>query len=151
MRQAADFPNPEPLIPQPPADRHIGTIIADAILGENPKDRLGVKKPSITAVVPLPALFRWLGVMNLGAAKYGPFNWRKNAVKASVYIDAMLRHAALLASGQDIDEESGEPHEAHIMACASIMIDAREHGNLIDDRAQKSEAVARIIKAMTKS
>lgn len=123
-------------------------LVKEAILGENPKDRLGVKKPSVSMFVPLTALYRWLGVMMLGAAKYGPFNWRKNAVKHSVYINAARRHLDLLEAGQDNDEESGEPHEAHVMACMGIVIDARETGNLIDDRPQKHDALVRIMTGM---
>ena len=39
------------------------------------------------------------------------------------------------ASGEDIDPESGLPHLACAMAGCSILLDAMEHGCLIDDRA----------------
>lgn len=37
--------------------------------------------------------------------------------------------------GEDVDDESGLPHAAHIMATAAIVIDAQREGTLIDDRA----------------
>lgn len=106
-----------------------------AITTTNPKDILGLKK------VPLRLLFSpallWLArVMGLGAKKYAPWNWRTKAVRHTVYLEAAMRHILLAADGEDADEESGYPHEAHAMACMFICLDSRAVGNLIDDRAK---------------
>ena len=69
-----------------------------------------------------------------GACKYGVANWRATGVKASVYIGAIKRHSAALAEGIDIDPDSGLPQLCHILACAAILVDAKEAGVLIDDR-----------------
>ena len=45
-----------------------------------------------------------------------------------------MRHTYLLLAGQDYAEDSGVLHAAHIMATCAVIIDARYHGTLIDDR-----------------
>lgn len=110
----------------------------------NPKDRLGALKASTLSVVPCSALLALGGVMSLGAKKYGPFNWREKSVRASVYTDAAMRHLMAWVDGEDIDLDpdpvtgeprgSGESHLASVMACMSILIDAKARGCLVDDR-----------------
>lgn len=115
--------------------------------GENPKDRLGVAKPSLSFVPPV-ALMHEAVVMALGARKYGAFNWRENKVKAKVYIDAAIRHLMLYADGEDIDPESGASHLAHARACCGILLDAQHTGNMVDDR-HKSGLLATAITRLT--
>lgn len=103
---------------------------------ENPKDLLGILKLPLR-LIPPPALAYLAQVMALGAKKYGPFNWRSNAVKQTVYLEAALRHILSVLDGEDVDPESGQPHEAHAMACMAILLDAKSTGNLIDDRPTK--------------
>ena len=106
--------------------------------GENPKDRLGAKKAPLH-LIPKAGLIFASKVMELGANKYGPYNWRSNAVKEQVYIDAAMRHLMLAESGEDADPESGQPHYAHVIACMLILLDAGMVGNRIDDRAKAIE------------
>ena len=87
-------------------------------------------------------------VFALGAAKYGAYNWRDTKVVLSVYLDAAMRHMLSKFDGEDLDPESGQPHEAHARACMGIILDAAATGNLIDDRP-KPGAAARLIKEMT--
>ncbi len=120
----------------------------------NPKDRLGVKKPSLF-YIPKVAILMLGYAFAEGARKYGAFNWRRKKVKRSVYIDAIYRHLIALESGEDIDgdtiihdAETGEvifpgiPHEAKIMACCALMIDAKRVGCLIDDRFELDTSAA---------
>lgn len=102
----------------------------------NPKAAEGAKKPSLMSVIPLPALLHLGSTMRLGAEKYGPFNWRKEgqAVSASTYVDAAMRHMGSWWDGESIDPESGASHLAHAMACMAILLDAAETNQLIDDR-----------------
>jgi hypothetical protein len=72
--------------------------------------------------------------MELGAKKYGPFNWRDTPIGHTPYISAMFRHLIAFASGEDLDPESGQPHLAHIASGAMILLDAREVGSAKDDR-----------------
>lgn len=99
----------------------------------NPKDLLGLAKVPLRLVPPALNIFV-AKVMELGAKKYGAFNWRGNSVRLTVYIEAAQRHLAALLDGQKDDEESGLPHAAHAAACMGIILDAWHNGNLIDDR-----------------
>jgi hypothetical protein len=112
-----------------PDDAHPGT----AVVGINPKDLLGAKKPDLS-LVPPAALLHTASAMMDGAAKYGPYNWRENAVLARVYVAAAMRHLQQFLDGEDIDPTSGVHHLGHASACCAILLDARETGNLSDDR-----------------
>jgi hypothetical protein len=102
-------------------------------LSANPKEALGIKKAP-TRFTP-PALAIAVGeVMATGAAKYGPLNWRENAVEAMTYVEAMERHLMAWRDGQDNAEDSGLNHLAHIAASCGILLDAAECGKLVDNR-----------------
>jgi hypothetical protein len=105
----------------------------DAVDDANPKDRLGARKVPLGLCSPT-ATVQWARVMANGADKYGEFNWRAKKVKLTVYADAISRHNLAVQCGEDVDPESGLPHLAHVMACASIILDAASCGALIDDR-----------------
>lgn len=89
-------------------------------------------------------------VMELGAKKYGPYNWRGNAVLATVYVDAAMRHLLAYLDGETIDPESGQPHTAHVAACMGILLDAAVTGNLDDDRPVKGTAAQLLVKMSIK-
>ncbi len=105
----------------------------------NPKDQLGRQKPPLQ-LVPASANIAEAGVFALGAAKYGPFNWREHSVSAQVYVGALLRHVSQWFDGEDVDSESGESHLAHARACLGILLDAKACGKLVDDRPLKGAA-----------
>ena len=104
----------------------------------NPKDKIGRTKPSVS-FVPTQPLRDLMEVMRHGAEKYGRFNWRSATVNHSVYTDAAVRHLFALMEGEDTDPGSGLPHEAHIMAGMTILLDAKQTGNLHDDRTESPE------------
>lgn len=99
----------------------------------NPKDLAGASKPQM-GLIPVAAMESVARVMELGAAKYGPYNWRSKKVKLMVYANAGLRHLFKWIGGETIDKESGQPHLAHCAACMFICLDALATGNAIDDR-----------------
>ncbi|MBS0210421.1 MAG: hypothetical protein JSS27_15870 [Planctomycetes bacterium] len=101
--------------------------------GENPKDRLGIRKPPLHLIPPAAEILEG-AAMALGAQKYGAFNWRTTSIRASVYIAAARRHLVQWFDGQDNDAESGVSHLAHARACLGILLDALATGNLVDDR-----------------
>lgn len=109
----------------------------------NPKDRLGLKKVPLS-LVPMVVLVYLALAFAEGARKYGEFNWRRKAVRRRVYLEAILRHCIAALAGEDIDADSGLPHEAKIAACCAIILDAKECGNLIDDRFEK-DATATVL------
>ena len=116
----------------------------------NPKDRLGIKKVPLR-LAPSVARIYWAMVMAHGADKYGEYNWRNRDVKYSIYCEAIDRHCMAMAAGEDIDPESGLPHAAHIMACASIILDADACGCLIDDRFEKDHSAELLSKLTAKT
>ncbi len=102
-------------------------------LGTNPKDLLGIKKVQLN-LVPASSIIYQALAMEDGARKYGPFNWRSNKVIASIYIAAAMRHLQAWQDGEELAEDSQKPHLAHALACIGIIVDAKETGNLVDDR-----------------
>lgn len=99
----------------------------------NPKDSIGSTK------IPMhlwPTTATALGAMGLldGASKYGRSNFRAAPVRASIYFDALIRHAFAWFEGRPADPDSGLPDLAHALACLAIIVDAEAAGTLIDDR-----------------
>lgn len=111
---------------------------------ENPKTLIGKTKPSLVSVIPTASFLHLGQVMQLGANKYGPFNWRVKPVPADVYVDAAMRHLLSWFDGEDIDPESGMSHLGHMMACGAILIDAMENGMLKDNRPVKGRTAEMI-------
>jgi len=111
--------------------------------GLNPKEADGAKKINV-ALVPSPAIREIALAMMAGAKKPGRwfYNWRYNGLKTmrTTYLAGALRHIQADNDGEDLDEEMtallGRPvtHLGAAMACLSIILDAAEHGNLVDDR-----------------
>ena len=102
-------------------------------MGENPKAAMGRQKVRYCFT---PPIFRAAValVMELGARKYGPFNWRKDPVRATDYVDAIQRHLDAWTDGEDLDPESKVSHLAHIAACCAVLMDAEANKTMIDDR-----------------
>nr|WP_220446020.1 dATP/dGTP diphosphohydrolase domain-containing protein [Novosphingobium umbonatum] len=115
----------------------------------NPKAAFGAAKPSL-ALVPGAAMVEMAGVFELGAKKYGPFNWRETKVEAMTYVNATLRHLLSWLDGEDTDPESSKSHLGHAMASLGIVIDAMHTNQLIDNRPTQG-ATARLIVTNTKS
>lgn len=86
--------------------------------------------------IPLTSLYALARVMATGAFKYGRFNFLIDAIRASTYIGAIMRHTFEWATGGDRDKESGEHPLAHVMACCAVVIAAEDRGMLIDDRLE---------------
>lgn len=104
-------------------------------LGTDPKGEAGATKCPLW-LLPSKAIEEVAFVLALGAKKYGPWNWRQNKVKASIYISAIMRHLNSWRDGEDNDVESGKSHLAHIAANCLILMDAALFGKLVDDRAK---------------
>lgn len=99
----------------------------------NPKDAVGSTK------VPMhlwPATATAVGSIGLleGMLKYGRNNWRAESVLASVYVSAAIRHLTEWFEGADNSLDSNVPHLGNALACLAIIVDAKAHKCLIDDR-----------------
>lgn len=99
----------------------------------NPKDALSVDKLPLH-LWPLTATVEGTLAMLEGALKYGRSNFRVIGVRASVYVDAALRHLNAWIEGEDRARDSDISHLGHALACIAILVDAREAGKLVDDR-----------------
>lgn len=103
----------------------------------NPKAAFAANKLPLHLVPPSAIAYASIGLLE-GALKYGRSNWREDCVSASTYYDACLRHMMEWMEGKDLSPE-GVPHLANAIACLCILIDATEHGKLIDDRNYQGE------------
>lgn len=125
------------------------SLMTPAYPDSNPKSILGIKKPPLHLVPPAASIYLAMGFKD-GAAKYGPYNWRENEVAASVYIGAAKRHIDEWWDGEELARDSGVHHLAHALSCLAIIADAKETGNLVDDRPLPG-AAARLIEDLTES
>jgi hypothetical protein len=75
-----------------------------------------------------------------GGDKYGVRNWQEQDILFSTYEGAILRHFLAYVGGENIDPDSGLSHLTHIRACCAVVLDAINHGTLIDDR-DRSETI----------
>lgn len=106
----------------------------------DPKASQAVQKPQLQLIPPAlndetaKALMR-------GAEKYGFFNWRGNKVEMMTYLGAMKRHIDCLIEGEDIDPDTRAHHLGCVAAGCGIVLDARKHGTLVDNRPPKGQNV----------
>jgi 5'-deoxynucleotidase YfbR-like HD superfamily hydrolase len=135
--------------PTPVAD---GFRLAGEILSEtkatNPKDAVGSDKLPLHLWPASATVFGSLGLLD-GMLKYGRANWREAGVRATIYLDALERHAKAWAEGEERDPDSGLPHLAHALACLAILVDARATGKLVDDRQYNGAGYRPLVEAMT--
>lgn len=76
-------------------------------------------KSPLTLVPPL--FIRGIAdVLKFGARKYARGQWMRGMSYSEV-IDALKRHTEAIENGQDIDPDSGLPHEYHIGCCAAFL------------------------------
>lgn len=123
-------------------------IKAKEVPDNNPKSVFGMSKPPL-GLIPSPGMVHMALAMALGAEKYGPYNWRHNAVSSMVYVNAAERHLRSWLDGEDVDPESGASHLGHVMACCAILLDAQTIGSLVDTRPPAAPT-AELLKAFTK-
>jgi len=127
--------------------------------GVNPKDQMGMMKLPMFSVIPPASMIYEARAMQYGAhlapkadgtLGYGRYNWRENKVVMSIYLDAIVRHLLGLYDGEDNADDSGVPHLGHIKACCGILADAKENGNLVDDRPTPGPAARLLHDAKTR-
>jgi hypothetical protein len=102
----------------------------------DPKGEAGKLKPQLH-LVPTAAVNAMAEALADGASRYGPWNWRKGPIAASVYIGDMMRHAHAYRDGQDVTKDTLVSELGAVMANCAILLDALEHGTLVDDRPKK--------------
>ena len=103
----------------------------------NPKDAIGISKAPMSTVS--AAVLMEVGVAMLeGASKYGRHNYRVAGVRASVYYDALMRHAMAWWEGEDLDPDSGMSHVTKAIATLVVLRDAMLQDKFTDDRPPRS-------------
>ena len=99
----------------------------------DPKGAAGALKTPL-GLIPPYAMEQTAWAHKLGAEKYGPFNWRDTGVCATTYVNAIMRHLNAWRDGEDLDQESGISHLAHVACSCNILLDADYCNTLQDDR-----------------
>ena len=69
-------------------------------------------------------------VLEFGATKYSPDNYKKGLYRSQV-LDAMQRHLAELMKGNEDDDESGENHAAHIICNCLFYLHNYKHNKFL--------------------
>jgi dATP/dGTP diphosphohydrolase, N-terminal len=73
------------------------------------------------------------GVLEFGATKYAPYNWKKGLPYMEI-IASTLRHIAAITRGEDIDSETGKPHADHIQCNGMFLSWMMKNRPDMDDR-----------------
>lgn len=71
---------------------------------------------------PLPVAESISKVLTFGAKKYAAHGWKALPEAVARYQGALLRHLALLQSGEELDSDSGLPHIYHIGCNITFLI-----------------------------
>ena len=69
------------------------------------------------SLVHYKSLLPMVEVLEFGAQKYAPENWKKGLDKKEI-LESMMRHLAALMDGEKNDKESGISHMGHIQCNA---------------------------------
>jgi len=110
--------------------------LVNNVKDSNPKDSVGIKKVPFSTV-PAPVIAEIGLAMLEGARKYRRHNYRAIGVRASVYIDACMRHLTNWWEGESIDPDSGLSHLVKATACLVVLRDAQILDKMVDDRPPK--------------
>jgi hypothetical protein len=101
----------------------------------NPKDIAAQQSYRLSAsLLPWAAIFESGLAACAGDAKYGAYNYVISQVSATTYLDAIFSHWLAALCGGDYDPEDLFDHMGAVIMNASIYLQARNGGFLIDDR-----------------
>ena len=87
-------------------------------------------------------------VRTMGAKKYEPWDWL-HGLGYSRYQAAIKRHLVAFNAGEDVDDESGLHHMAHIAVTAMVLFTFQMVGRGVDDR--HGAKLEQLIKNITQS
>lgn len=93
-------------------------------------------KPERFDLIPAGALAHLARQYGFGAEKYSDNNWRAGYEWSKAYA-ALQRHALAFWGGEDMDEESGQPHMAAVAWHAFTLLTFMEEHPMFDDRYKK--------------
>jgi hypothetical protein len=100
---------------------------------DNPELALRYNQDKLNwSLVDFESLEPMVKVLEFGAKKYSPNNWKKGLPYSST-LNSLLRHVFCLMKGEELDKESGLPHIGHIQCNAMFLAHAmKNHVNLDD-------------------
>jgi hypothetical protein len=75
------------------------------------------------SLVPRLALSAVVGVLEYGAKKYAPENWREVPDARTRYFDAAHRHLGAWWAGETHDPESKQHHLGHALCCLLFLLE----------------------------
>lgn len=84
-------------------------------------------------LIPPGPLYDVAEAFKVGADNHGERNWEDGSIPISRFFAAAMRHAWAWWRGEDLDPESGLPHEAHVATNWLIIAELRRR-RLSDDR-----------------
>jgi len=74
------------------------------------------------SLMPMSAMKSVIEVLEFGAKKYAPGNWKTVPDARTRYFDAAIRHVTAWWGGEKNDSESGLPHLAHAICCLLFLL-----------------------------
>jgi hypothetical protein len=89
-----------------------------------------------------PSLEPMVRVLEYGANKYAPGNWKKGQSINELY-DCLTRHMNAFMDGEDNDPESGESHIGHVLCNAMFIVYNLNHRPENDDRDKPVPALGK--------
>lgn len=113
-------------------DLYLSNDSTDFIDGPPGGAKYDTGKPRMDLLDPI-AMDLLAQAMTYGASKYDAHNWRKG-IQVSRLTAALLRHLFSFMRGQDLDDESGLPHLAHVGACWMMLTNMWSTRRDLDDR-----------------
>jgi hypothetical protein len=72
------------------------------------------------SLVDFKSLEDMVEVLEVGAKKYSPDNWKKGMPYTEIF-ESLMRHLVDFMNGKDLDKESGLPHTGHILCNAMFL------------------------------
>lgn len=84
-------------------------------------------------LLPVEAMEEIVKVLQFGATKYAPENWRKGLSWDETY-DSLMRHLIAWKRGEKVDPETGLPHMAHVLTNAAFLMSFELTNTGTDDR-----------------
>jgi len=74
------------------------------------------------SLFPAGTLLQILEVLEIGAKKYAPDNWKYVPERRTRYYDALHRHVEAWWGGEKADPETGRSHLAHAACCILFLM-----------------------------
>lgn len=86
------------------------------------------------SLVDFPSLGEMVRVLEFGAEKYAPNNWKKGLNRDEI-LESIQRHLVELNSDQELDEESKLHHMGHVMCNAMFYLFHFRNNSFVKERA----------------